>query len=182
MQVMATVISRPERWNREEVQRRVAHPLQRLRGTIRLYVVLEGLAVALIYLALWFWIGLVVDYGIFKISGGQVDWVQVLPHAFRVVVLCLLSLGLLVVVGFKVALRLFCEFREPALALVLERRFPNLLGDRLITAVEMADPRLAKKYGYSQDMIDHTLRDAADRVDKLPINEVFNWRRLWRYG
>ena len=35
--------------------------------------------------------------------------------------------------------RFLREFNERTLALVLERRFPKLLGDRLITAVELAD-------------------------------------------
>src|SRR5262249_4267589 len=85
-------------------------------------------------------------------------------------------------VVLKVMLRLFREFRDAALALVLERRFPKLLGDRLITAVELADPRLAEKYGFSQAMIDQTIADAAERVEVVPIKEVFDWQRLRRLG
>jgi hypothetical protein len=92
-----------------------------------------------------------------------------------------LAAGLLAVVATKVFLRLFREFRDASLALVLERRFPRELGDRLITAVEMADPRLADKYGYSQAMVDQTIRDAADRVEKVPVREVFRWGRLRRH-
>ena len=76
----------------------------------------------------------------------------------KIVYDAILVAGLLAVVVVKVILRLVREFRDSALALVLERRFPRQLGDRLITAVEMADPHLAKKYGYSQQMrhfIDH---------------------------
>lgn len=177
---MSTVTTRPPVWNRDETQRRVAHPLQRLRGAIRLYVAGEGLAVTVLYLSLWFWIGLLLDYGVFKAFA--LDWVQVLPHTFRVVVFGLLLAGLLAVVAVKMVLRLVREFRNAALALVLERRFPGLLGDRLITAVELADTRLAERYGYSQAMIDQTIRDAAERVDRVPVNEVFNWKRLWNYG
>src|ERR1700730_12740446 len=156
---MATV-TKPQRiLNRDESQRRGGPPLQRLRGDIRLYVSSEGLAVLLLYLALWFWIGMLLDYGTFKLFG--FDQVRVLPHGLRVVVLCGLTAGLLAVVAVKVLLRLFREFRSPALALVLERRFPKTLGDRLITAVEMADPRLAERYGYSQAMIDQTNHAAA---------------------
>ncbi len=167
-------------WNREDSQRRVQHPLERLRSYIRLYVSAEGLAVLLLYLALWFWIGLLLDYGFFKAFG--VDWVQELPWEFRAVLLTGLSAGLLAVVAVKVLLRLFREFRANALALVLERRFPQDLGDRLITAVELADPKLAQRYGYSQPMIDQTIRDAAERIDRLPVTDVFNWRRLRRQG
>lgn len=177
---MATVTPPRSTWNREDNQRRVIHPLHRLRGYIRAYVSAEGLAVLLIYLALWFWIGMLLDYGFFKLF--TIDWVQELPHTFRVVVLCVLSAGLLAMVALKVVLRLVREFRDSALALVLERRFPHQLGDRLITAVEMADPRLADKYGFSQAMLEQTAQDAADRVSELPVNEVFDWKRLRNYG
>jgi hypothetical protein len=170
---MATVTpNRPEE--------RVAHPLHRLRQAIRTYVTLEGLAVTALYLALWFWIGLLLDYGFFKLF--TIDWVQELPRPFRAGLLVLLLAGLAAVALLKVGVRLFREFRAPALALVLERRFPDLLGDRLITAVELADPRLADRYGMSQAMIDQTVSDAAERVEQLALPDVFDWSRLRRLG
>jgi hypothetical protein len=169
-----------QRWDREESHRRVQHPLQRLRSYIRYYVSAEGLAVLLLYLALWFWIGLLLDFGFFKAFG--VDWVQELPWGFRAVLLGGLTAGLLALVAVKVLVRLLREFRDSALALVLERRFPKELGDRLITAVELADPHVAQRYGYSQSMIDQTIRDAGVRIDQLPVAEVFDWPRLRRQG
>ena len=62
---------------RADWQRKVSDPLERLRGYIRLYVSVEGAAILVVYLALWFWIGLAIDYGFFKLF--TVDWVQVLP-------------------------------------------------------------------------------------------------------
>src|SRR5262249_33139955 len=140
---MATVTQTPLRLDREESRRRVRHPLQRLRGYIRFYVGAEGLTLLVLYVALWFWIGLALDYGFFKAF--DLDWVQELPWAFRLVVLVGLGAGLLALVVLKVLLRLTREFRDRALALVLERRYSEQLGDRLITAVELADPQLAKK-------------------------------------
>jgi len=181
---MATATPPPQTtvapFNRADMHRKVTDPLQRLRGYIRTYVTLEGVAVVALFLALWFWIGLALDWGFFKLFG--VDWVQVLPWGMRAGVLGLLIAGLLAVVALKVGYRLMREFRDPALALILERRFPKLLGDRLITAVELADPRIATHCGYSQSMIDQTIREAAHQVDKVPINDAFNWRRLKRYA
>jgi hypothetical protein len=172
--------------NRTELQTRVRHPLQTLRKYIRAYVTLEGAAVAVCYLALWFWIGLLLDYGLFWLTG--FDWVQEADLGlgqggawnFRFVLFLILTLGLIGVVAVKVVLRLFREFRDDALALVLERRYPKELGDRLITAVEMADPKLAEKYGHSQEMVDVTVQEAARRVETLPVKDVFNWGRLYR--
>lgn len=177
---MATATTPPPVLDRAESRRRVVHPLQRLRSYIRLYVAAEGLGALLIYLGVWFWLGLALDYGFFKLFG--VDWVQELPWALRAAILALVLAGLAVVVAVKVIWRLFREFGEPALALVLERRFPTLLGDRLITAVEMADSPAARRYGYSQTLIDETVRGAAANVEQLPLGEVFNWRRLGRYS
>jgi hypothetical protein len=141
-------------------------------------VLLEGLAVVGIYLALWFWLGLLVDFVVFKTF--HVDWVQELPRSARGTILVILMAGLLIVLAVKIFRRLLVEFRASALALVLERRFPDVLGDRLITAVELADLDRAVDQGYSRAMVEQTVRDAADRVATVPVGEVFNWRRLRR--
>jgi hypothetical protein len=138
---------------------------------------LNGLAVVLIYLSLWFWLGLAVDYGFFRAF--MIDWVQVLPQWFRVAVLVVLAAGGLAIVATQAA-RLVRGLRNTALALVLERHFSALLGDRLITAVELADPRKVVRYGYSPLMVEQTTRDAADRLAGLAIPGVLDWQRLKR--
>src|SRR5262245_46299329 len=183
---MATVTS-PRPFNRADADRRVRHPLQALRGSIRRYVATEGILAAVIYLAVWFWVGLALDYGPFYFF--RFDWIKELDRSagmtasfwVRALLLFALTAGLVYVVASKVLRRLFREFSDRAPALVLERRFPRELGDRLITAVEMADPKLAEKYGFSQPMLDRTIRDAAERVERLPVQEVFNWGRLVGY-
>lgn len=174
---MATVVP-PTAREREDARRRVRSPLERLRGTIRRYVSLEGATVLGLYLSLWFWIGLLLDYGLFRLF--TFDWVQSTPRSFRATVLIAIVAGLLAAVVLSVFARLFREFRDSALALLLERRFPDLLGDRLITAVELSDTRRAAEQGYSVAMIEETVREAAGRVEKVPLNEIFDWRRLVR--
>lgn len=177
---MATVTPPKTPLSRAESANRVASPLQQLRGIIRMYVTCEGVAAAVLYLAVCFWLGLALDYGIFKITG--LDWIQILTWGFRGFVLFVAVVALIGLVAYMVVSRLITEFRPAALALVLERRFPKLLGDRLITAVELADTKKAATYGYSQQMIEHTIREAADLIGKAPVKDVFNWRRLIRYG
>src|ERR1041385_8536637 len=69
----------PRSFNREESQRRVRHPLAKVRGIIRRYVLLEGLCVGLLFLAGWFWIGLALDYGVF--GGFTFDYVWELNNS-----------------------------------------------------------------------------------------------------
>src|ERR1043166_296976 len=103
-----------------ETRERVYSPLHRLRGTIRRYIAWESLALAFLLLGLWFWLGLAIDYGTFKITG--IDWVQILPHWMRWGMLLLIA-GLFVLFMTLTLVRLLREFRPEALALVLERRF-----------------------------------------------------------
>lgn len=173
----------------------VRHPLARLRHTIRNYVLAEGLLLLGVLLASLWWIGLVVDYGLFVLTGsetwrylfgsvgirtGVLDWVQVLPMWLRVGLLGLVALAALTVVLRYVVLRLAREFSVSSLALLLEQKFPALLGDRLITAVELADRQKVVEQGYSWAMVEKTIAEAEQAVAQVPIGSIFNWGRLRR--
>jgi hypothetical protein len=177
---MATSTTPVHSHNLAEAHQRVRSPLERLRRFIRAYVSLEGAAVMALYLTLWFWIGLVLDYGVFRLF--HFDWVQETTWGARCGVFVVLLSGLLAAVAMTVVTRLFREFRDAALALVLERRYPQILGDRLITAVELSDPRKSADIGYSPAMVQETIHEAAQRVEQLKIKEVFDWNRLTRRG
>ncbi|MFM7148502.1 MAG: hypothetical protein ACKO23_01540, partial [Gemmataceae bacterium] len=164
--------------NLEQDRSRIRHPLARLRKFIHGYVGLEGLGLSLLFLALWFWIGLLLDYGVFKLT--LVDWVQTLPWGFRLGVLVVVLSALLALLITRVFFLLFKKFSDPAMALVLEKRFPDVLGDRLITAVEMSNPDEAAQWGYSPALVRETIHEAADRVDQVPVGNVFDWARLRR--
>ncbi|MGL6095974.1 MAG: hypothetical protein ACRC7O_09285 [Fimbriiglobus sp.] len=155
---------------------RIYHPLDRLRGTIRRFVVLDGLLAAGLFVLGWFWLGLASDFGLFKFTG--FDWVQDAPRFLRAVALFGLGLVAAGMLVRRVLLRLNREFSYPALALVLEKRFPGVLGDKLITAVELSDVAAMEKYGYSGEMIRETIADARTAVGTVDVNSVFNWKRL----
>ena len=139
------------------VDPKIAHPLGRLRGIIRRYVTIEGVLAVLLFLAAWFWLAMLIDYGVFKLFA--FDWALDAPKALRVIALVLAIAALLALVVTKIVLRLTRDFSDSSLALVLEKRYPQILGDRLITAVQLADLEWARKYGYSTDMIKKTIDD-----------------------
>ena len=158
----------------------VRHPLQRLRGTIRRYVAIEGVLAVLIFAGAFFWLDLALDYGPF--AAFAFDWVQEVPRWLRIVVLVSAALGITTVVVRQVVFRLFRDFSPDSLALVLEKKFPKQLGGRLITAIQMADVQTQAKYGYSEAMIQKTISEARERVVDLPVSEVFDWKRLRRFA
>ena len=158
----------------DAVDLRAYHPLARLRRIIRAYVVVEGLLLAAIIACLWFWFSMALDFGVHQLGFDMLD------HArpVRWVVMIVFVAGMSAVVGWYIMRRLFRDFTPASLALVLEKRFPGLLGDRLITAVELVDLKKAEKQGYSVEMIVKTMKDAKERVDTVPVHSVFNWTRL----
>src|SRR5262249_32179710 len=93
--------------------------------------------ILIVYIAGWVWLAALVDNQTVGMGG------------VGVIVLCVT----LALVAFIVVKRLVYEFRPAALALVLERRYPDLLEDRLITAVELSDPKRAAEFGYSEAMV-----------------------------
>jgi hypothetical protein len=140
-----------------------------ITGLVRRQGYLVALTVPCVLLYLLAWLLEGIDIGIGATAGVN-PWLT-----GTVLLLLMVAPVLFVVVG-----RLRYDFRDDALALVLERRFPAVLGDRLITAVELADSKKAARYGYSEVMIEQTIHDAAERVRTVPVRDVFDWQRLYR--
>jgi len=162
------------------VDPKIAHPLGKLRGIIRRYVAIEGVLAVILFLAVWFWLAMLIDFGVFKLFA--FDWALDAPKTLRVIALVLAIAGLGALLVTRIVMRLTKDFSNSSLALVLEKRFPKILGDRLITAVQLSDLEWAKKYGYSVQMIEKTIADVRQKIDEVPVQSVFNWKRLWLQG
>jgi hypothetical protein len=156
----------------------IARLLGQLKRRIRSYVLMEGTALVLIVLFSGFWLTLGIDWAYFRITGLE------LPVWFResvgITALLLAAFGAL----FWIGLRLFRRFRARALALVLERRFPEM-GSRLITAVETAEARGEPESGSCEShltaaMLERTIDEAVKLSASLPIESVFDRAPLQR--
>jgi hypothetical protein len=138
--------------------------LRALRGRIRRYVVLEGAALVLVTISAAFWLSLSFDYWF--------EW----PAMVRRLLLVLAMVATVGAAGWWLLLRLARDFRSPALALVLERRFPEL-NDRLITAVELCEQPAADSM-LSTAMLRQVAGEAVAAAHRLKLREVFNVRPL----
>ena len=116
---------------------KISNPLVRLRGFIRLFVSLDVLLFAGLFLVIWFLGWIAFDYGIFKATG--IDYALYSHWGLRLAFIALM----LTILGAYIALRMIRLVRKDlsytSLALVLEKRHPELLRDRLITAIELSD-------------------------------------------
>ena len=150
-----------------DVRPEIQHALGSLKARIRTYVLMEGLALVVVLLGLAFWLSLAVDHFYFWLSKLE------LPVWFRAGFVSVAAGVAVFAFVSWVVLRLFRHIRSRALALVLERRFPEL-NDRLITAVELSDSTSGHESQLTIAMLERTVADVALVTQKLDIGEVFN--------
>jgi hypothetical protein len=155
---------------------KLVHPLTKLQGLIRRFVVLDVILFVGLFLTLWFWLGMAFDYGLFKVA--KADLAQQYTPIIRWVLLLLVGGLLITLVVLRVRGLMNKDMSYANLALVLEKRYPKVLGDRLITAIEMADEAKAEKEGYSVDLVRNTVNEARERIDQVNVNSVFQWGKL----
>ena len=99
-----------------------------LKARIKKYVLWEGLALAVVVIGLFFWVSLGFDYAVFSVRHLEP------PRWLRAGMDLAVLGGLAAVVLLLIVFRVFRSFRAKSLALLLEKRFPEL-GDRLVTAI-----------------------------------------------
>ena len=149
--------------------------LASVRGRLRRYVLLRGLAVLVLTAVGVFWAALWLDDAWFAATRLE------LPGWLRVGFDGLAAGLLLAVAGLWVVGRLFVPAKPRDLALAVERRFPDLRG-RLVLAVERAhDPGLAAAESpFTAALVDRAARGAAERVKTLAPGELFDAAPLRR--
>jgi len=139
-----------------------------LRRRIRRTVALEGLAYVVMALCAWFWLSL------------WFDWAWEPSRAVRLV-------SLVAAISVTFALwwywgqrRLAQPLGDASLALLLERRFPEL-GDSLLTAVELgASPPPAEEC--NRQLLAAATRTAMERSGRIEPRAVLDPALLWRSG
>ncbi|WP_298868875.1 hypothetical protein, partial [uncultured Gimesia sp.] len=146
--------------------------LNRLRGKIRRYILLEGTAKLLAVIGLVFWFSFVVDWVYFQLSHLE------LPIWYRASFILIALTTILFLAGSFIIVRLLKKMRRKALALVLERRFPEL-NDRLATAVELHDSQEPQN-ALTKAMLQRTVNEVTEGSRQLPLEEVFDKRPLKR--
>ena len=137
-----------------------------LRWRIRLYIWLEGLFVALLWLGMTFWASLAIDYLPVLVGASE------LPVATRAILLTAISLTLGFILYRWILRRTFVQLADRSMAVLLERKYKNF-QDRLVTAVEMHNrPDHAEEF--SEEMLEQTSDEVREHLDQVKLHRVFN--------
>lgn len=141
-----------------------------MRWRIRLYVLLEGLSLAVIWLAVMFWISLGLDYLPVLVGSSE------MPAAARGVLLLITAAILAWVLYYFILRRTLVRLADRSMALLLERKFRSF-DDSLVTAVEMAQlPDHASPF--SRDLLEKTSDEAFAAAGDVRYGQVMNYGRL----
>ena len=100
------------------------------------------------------------------------DWIFELPRPVREAVLAAAGIGLAVVLFRFILRRAFVRLSNRNMATILERQFPQL-NDSLLTSVSLLD-RPIEPSGFNPQMLAHTSNLARQRLDDVPLSQVFN--------
>ena len=146
--------------------------LAELKSRIRRYVLLEGIALAIVAVGLFFWFSLGFDSAVFAVRRLEpARWLRV---GLDIAVFGTVTAVVLVLIVFRV----FRSFRTKSLALVLEKQFPEL-NDRLVTAVESAG-QTESHTALTSAMLERTMLEAVSALKTVDVGEVFDRRPLRR--
>jgi len=147
-----------------EFERRTLRPLRLLAWRLRGYLLLDGLAVAMVAAA--------------AAAGGPLllDWRWHLQVDMRAVLLAVVVALLGFIVWRRVLTPLGSAVGPPEMALLVERRFPELRSV-LISAVRFQRGEVGAAEANSPQLMRKVLEQAAGRTAGLPLTQVLNHKR-----
>jgi len=153
--------------DRKQAYERLRHVLVGLRRRIRRYVLIEGIALTICVLGTLFWASLFLEWGYFRVSNFE-------PPVFLRGMILLAGIALTIgTAGVWVISRLMRNMHLRSLAMVLERRFPEL-DDRLILAVESSESTEEAGTRMNRILTDRAINEAVDLLPGLRLGDVFD--------
>ena len=158
----------------QSVAPEVAAVLGHIKQRIRTLVVLEGLAVALIWLVVMFWLALALDY--LPVRFGLDE----LSRPARIVVLVVTGAATAWLIWHFILKRVFASLKDTSIALLIERKYPDF-NESLLTTVERAH---RSSDGIVPQADGTLLGQAAEQANtlckKVSVSEVLNHRHIFR--
>ncbi len=161
----------------DRLSQSIRSQLAAVRSTIRLYVALDGLLLSAVLCMLVFWIAGAIDY--LPVTVGSNETPQWLRAA--ILIFSVMALGWIAI--WRSGRRLVAKLPDSSLALLLERRYPQL-NNELVTSVELVgakDHTATNVIAYGA-MLNRVHQAVSSRVGGLPTKPLLNWRPIVRYA
>lgn len=147
--------------------------LNQLRGLLRSYVLRQSAAMVAIWCLVVFWVGGLVDYLPVQIGASET------PRWMRAGMLAIIVLGICWILVFYLLPRLLRRLPSQSVALLFERRFPQL-NSSLVTAVELvgAVPGDVSNVAAYDEMLASAHEEAETQLKEVDPAELLSWTPL----
>jgi uncharacterized membrane protein (DUF485 family) len=143
---------------------RIERLLSELRRRIRRYTWQRGVAFALAYVGLAFWVAL------------AIDWLFEPVWEVRLTILLVAGLGAGYVIYRLIVARAFVPLSDSSMAVVLERKFCSF-QESLLTTVELSS-HADTLADHTREMLAHTCEEADRRAAEVNLDTLFNLQPL----
>ena len=151
--------------------------LSRVRMQIRQVVLLDAVLIAALCALSIFWLGAMIDYLPVKAGSNET------PRWLRGALLAIMGLGLAWTLIWRLGRRLLARLPDRNLAVLLERRFPQL-NSQLVTVVDLARQpadTVSNPQAY-QAMLERVHQTVTEQVRGLDSSALINWKPIWLLG
>ena len=155
-----------------ELPHEIENVISGLRSRIRRYVWLEGLAVAIIWLGITFWVALGLDY--LPVLAGSSE----MPRIARISILVIVAAVLGFILYRWILRRAFVPLSRGSLALLVERQFPEF-QDSLVTTIELSEKSKFNEQ-LNQNLLGNTRSEAQRQISSVSLSKIFDYRPLIR--
>jgi hypothetical protein len=157
-------------FQKPKLPREIRRKLAAARRRVKLYVWLQGISIALTWLALTFWVGLGLDYLPVLMGASE------MPQVARGIVLVVIAGVLGYILYHWILRRTLVYFDDHNMAVLLERHFSGL-DESLVTSVDLIDD-LEDSTPVHRQLLATTQLQALKRLKGLRLNRIFNLRPL----
>lgn len=156
----------------KSISRPIAKLLARLRRRVRWLVLLEGIATAIIWAVLSFWLALALDYLPVTMGLNELSW------QMRLIIFVLSSIAIAYVLYRLVFRRIFVRLKNQSMAMLIERSYPQF-NDSLLTTVSQSG-RQSGDVSIDQSMLDQTRLNAEAILPQVDLAKVINAKPMQR--
>ncbi len=155
----------------------IVHALNDLRGMLRRYVTVHGLLLITVWLAVVFWVGGIIDYVPVTMGSNET------PRWLRIGLLVVMVAGSGWILLRWVLARLWVRLEDRSLALLIERKYPQLKNE-LVTVVELSGKPVEEisNPDAHRAMLDKVHLSASQHIKSVRTSELFDWQPMWTVG
>ncbi len=155
----------------------IVRKLNAVARLVRNYLLIESALLIAVWCFVIFWLGGLLDYLPVTVGANET------PRAVRIGILAIMGLGTAWILISFLARRLLVRLPPRSLALLIERKYPEL-NNELVTTVELSNQPATdvSNPAAHRAMLDRVHQSITQRIERVDPSSLLNWQPIWGTG